>query len=375
VVNGVGSQAVLRTFAGVKAGDELVLNESVSGVNTSVTVTAPIDSDAAVTDYIFLSPCDSDSVAKPTDASNPTIQLGFYGECLTSTDIVIASLDANGEIVHWLYASNVTPTSNAIDLSAMTLATAGTLKSYTFSNVPAAIGGLNMTQQLASSKGVVVDRGDVDLTGTSPTHSWTLPPFTNAVDLVLSMMPMESGLGDHALVDWGPFSATYTTDVGARLVIEPTTPASFDTTTHQVQWTPATTGVTPDFSMAFATALRATSSLEIDWQLSAPYNAGIIQFPTLPVESGKDYNFAATDETGIDQVIVGKVTGGYDGIREIIQSLDGPQAIIGTAPTGAMSFGQFSDANVATARRAGSISRAKFLQKPVASTWKFRRRM
>jgi hypothetical protein len=257
----------------------------------------------------------------------------------------------------------------------MTLATAGTLKSYTFNNIPAAIGGLQLGQQLASSKGVVVDRGEEELVGTTATHSWKLPAFTNAVDLAIAMMPMESHQGEHALVDWGPFSATYTTDVGARLLIEPTTPASFDPTTPQVQWTPATTGVTPDFSMAFVRASRATESLQIAWQLSGPYDAGVLQFPTLPVENGDDYNFAATDTTGVDLILIGKVTGGYDAVRGIIQDLEGPQAIIGTSPTGSMEFEQFSDEVVVNARRAGSISRGKFLQKAVSPTWKFRRRM
>lgn len=368
---GIGTVVEVRTFAGVKAGDELVLTEGGGGAVTQVLVESPIDTDAAVESYLFSTPCDEQSTPKPTDASNPSVSLGLYGACMTSTDVIIASLDTNGEVVHWLYAPNVAQASNSIDLTGMTLATAGTSKSYTFNNIPVAIGGLSLNQQLASTKGVVIERS-IDLTGPTGTNTWKLPPFTNAIDLVNAFMDMESGLGSHAIADWGPFSATYTTDVAARLLIEPTTAASFDTTTHQVKWTPAATGVAPDFALAMAGAFRATGSLQINWQLSAPYGAGVVQFPTLPVENGKDYNFASTDTTGVDQVILGKVTGGYDAVREMLQSLDGPQDITATAATGTLTFEQFSDQAL---RRVRPASRGKFLQKPVAPAWKFRRRM
>jgi hypothetical protein len=370
---GVGTYVELRTFAGVHAGDDLILTLDEGGQTTDVTVTTPLDATSGVASYLVLSPCDTQSVDAPTDASNPQVTLGLYGDCLTSTDIVIASLDGGGEIVHWLYATNVAQASNAIDLSAMTLATAPTSKTYTFNNIPVAQGGVGLTQQLASTKGVVVERGEIQLPGTTATNTWTLPAFTGAIDNVMATTQMTSGLGQQAFLDWGPFSATYTTDVGARLLIEPTTAASFDTTTHQVKWTPDTTGVAPDFALAFASAFRSTGSLQIDWQLSAAYASGVVQFPTLPIENGKDYNFAATDSTGVDQVILGKVPGGYDLVRERLQSLAGPQDITGVAATGSMTFEQFSD--VTPARRVHPRSRGKFLQKPVAPTWKFRRRM
>jgi hypothetical protein len=368
---GIGTFVQLRTFAGVKAGDELVLTEDPRGVVTQVLVEAPIDTDALVDSYYFATPCDSNSTPKPGDASNPSVSLDLYGACMTSTDVVIASLDANGEPLHWLYAQNIAQASNSIDLSGMTLVTAPTSKSYTFSNIPVAVGGVTLDQQLASAKGVIIDRS-TDLAGPTATHTWMLPGFTGAIDLVLGFMNMASGLGSQNVVDWGPFSATYSTDVGARLLVEPTTPASFDTTTHQVKWTADTTGVAPDFAMATATADRVTSSLQIEWQVSAVYNGGVVQFPTLPVENGKDYNFALTDTTSVDQVVLGKVTGGYDAVREIIQSLAGPQDIAASGATGAMTFEEFSDQAL---RRVGPVSRGKFLQKPVAPTWKFRRRM
>jgi hypothetical protein len=370
---GIGTYVELRTFAGVKAGDNLILTLDEGGQVTDVTATAPLDATAGVVSYLFATPCDSQSVDAPTDASNPQVTLGLYGKCLTSTDIVIASLDDNGEVVHWLYAAGVAPASSAIDLSAMTLATAPTTKTLSFTNIPTAIPTINVAQQLASSKGVVIRFGENMVSGPSGTTSWKLPPFTNAIDLVNGITDMPSGIGSHAFIDWGAFSTGYTTDVGARLLIEPTTVASFDTAMHQVKWTPATTGVAPEFAYAFANAFRATGSLGISWQITAPYASGVVQFPTLPVENSNDYNFAATDTTGVDQVILGKVTGGYDAVRAVLQSTTGPQDLAVPGTTGGLTYEQFDDST--PTRQVKPQGRVKMLQKPVAPTWKFRRRM
>jgi len=178
---GVGTSVELHTFAGAKAGDNLILTLDEGGQNTDITVTSPIDATSGVTSYYFATPCDNASVDAPMDASNPQVTLGLYGKCLTSTDIVIASLDDNGEIVHWLYATNVVPAASAIRPSPMTLATPPVTKPLTFTNIPAAIPTINVAQQLASAKGVVIRFGENMVNGPSGTTSWKLPPFTSAI--------------------------------------------------------------------------------------------------------------------------------------------------------------------------------------------------
>jgi hypothetical protein len=333
----------LRTFSGVKPGDSLVLKDPFPGDKLDTTFVVPTDPDGTVTGYLIATPCDDRTVAKPTNGSNPSATMSLGNACSPTTDVLVVTLTTGGAPVHWMYASNVTEVSNTIDLSAMTIDGTPSTKMYSFTNVPAGAGGVSMTQYLATSRGVVIEHGSVNLAGTAPTYSAVFTPFAGALDLIETTLPMDSGLGVHGLYDWGTYGATYTTDVGARLLAEPMTAASFDTTAHQVTWTAGTAGATPDFTLSYVFADRPAASLSIDWRICAPYTAGVLQLPTLPVDGGVDYNLVSSDTVDINRLYLGKVTGGYDAVRPSLLSLNQPQDFAAGASSGTMTLERFAD--------------------------------
>lgn len=316
----------VHTFAAVKPGDELILEEESGGNAIELVITAPTDPTNGVTGYLYSTACDN--------TTDPSTSASLYLEdaCQPTTDVVIASLNGANEIVNYLYAADQDVSSGTLDLSSMTYV-APTEKTYTYNNVPAGIDGVFIIQQLASAAGQVVQLMG-GAAGMPATTTMKLPAFSGASEVVVGFI--ERTYGTHGLADFGPFNATYTTDVAARLLPEATSAPSYDVVNRRVTWTEATGGQTPDFVIADAYAFRETPLLAIQWALTAPYTAGMVQFPTLPVE-GTDYNFQATDTTGVDQVVLGKISGGYDAVREVLQSIDGPQSF-GFAGSGTLTF-------------------------------------
>lgn len=361
-----GTFVDIRTFAGVEPGDDLVLKDSLGGQVTDVLVTFPTDNDNTVTQYVVFSPCDTASITQ--SGSGASVSLGLYGACLTGTDLLVASANANDEIVHWLFLPNVTPVNDAIDLSSMTLTQTPVTKTYTINNIVSS-SRYDVRQELWTAKGLVFE-GETFTNGPSGAPTLTVPNVSGAVDVVIGETEVSNGLGGHVLVNWGAPSTAITVDVAPRLLAEVTDLPTFDATTHKVAWQQAATGQTPDFAISYTHASR--SALFIEWSLIAPYTAGSAQFPTLPPEGSLDYNFLPTDTIGVDFLIFGKVPGGYDAVRETILTSEGPQDVIGTSTSGALEIEQVFTTGTRTVgpKVGGRVDRTS-----VAPAWMLRRRM
>lgn len=329
--------ASLYTFAGVKSGDHLKLTDR-GAPGTSVTVTAAVDADPSVTQYMFSSPCGQGFAQAPGSAAQPSATFDLSNDCTGATDFVVASLDDAGEIVHWIYASNVTIAAQ-IDLTGMALTNAPSTKTYTINNANDFGFQMQVTQSLVSTRGEVVTReGTANGKGSPFTLTMKNPNFANAVDIVQATgFTTANGIGTHTLVDWSSYSTAYTVDAGARYLADLTAAPSLDTTAHTLTWTTGN-GVAPDFVLAFGYAFH--TNFGFDWTIAAPYGSSV-QFPTLPTDVG-DFTIGADDDASVVGIAFGKVPGGYDAVRATLFSTNGPQDLV-TSATGSITIETWND--------------------------------
>jgi hypothetical protein len=185
-------------------------------------------------------------------------------------------------------------------------------RTYTLTNVPAALSELEITDTLASAKGklAVLNHAATGAgTGTS-TLSMKMPAFTGASSYVEAVGT--SGRNAHTLLEWGPYSDTYTRDAGAWILKNFTSDPSYSEATHSVTWTESAEGVSPEYIYLIAGGYR-DAQYGIQWEMVAPYSEGTATLPTLPAEHA-ELNFRDADEPEVS-VRQYKVTGGYDAVR------------------------------------------------------------
>jgi hypothetical protein len=335
-----GTFADLKTFSGVQPGDELVLKDDFGGAGVDLDITAAVDSGGTVTGYRFSSPCD-DSQHAQNPPTTPSYSMSLDSRCVPNTDLIVASHDTNDAVVRYHYAANVSTSGGTADLTASTVYVSSNTKTYTFNNMPAN-SDLEFGVEMHSNKGRVITF-DAGGTGTAVAVSLKVTGFTGALELVFGGYPTMYGV--NGIAQWAPFAtAAFTVDAGALALRAATSGASFDVATKRAQWTEATAGVAPDFAVAELEIYRATGSLYVYWDVIAEAGAeGRVQYPTLPVEGGVDYNVLAGDMTETN-VTVGKVPGGWNGIRAKFFALDGPADLAGGANAGTLVFQNIDDA-------------------------------
>ena len=304
----------IATFAGVKPGDHLVL--SAKSAATQINVTVQVPDDAAATSYTVYTPCSTPTaVTPPLAVASGTVTLT---NCGTSTDFLVVTSDQTGTPLNAFYAANQAVADNGtVDLTNQTYA--GVLpRTYTMNNVPA-LRSTVIDDFVVDPHGIIWN-GNTSTPSdtTNPSATLAVPTFTNANDIVVTYT--SQGSSEHVLVDWGPYSQTFTTDVGARVLPFYTASPTFDTTTHMATITEDTTGQTPDLSVIAVNGFRQTDQRSWDWTIAAPH-ATSIGFPTLPTDV-YDFNFAATDQTFVSRWTNAKVPGGYDAVRaQILNAL------------------------------------------------------
>ena len=280
--------------------------------------TLPQDVSSGVTQFAVSTPCDYQ--VEPTAGSPSTlVTLTVDTNCSPTSDVLITSLDANDEIVNWLYVRDANTSGATLDLSGMSLNTPPASKTFTFNNAPAT--GVQFVDRLSSLQGPLSNMTSGG-PGTTVTSTLKLPAFAAAVESMLAVSAAPHG--NHYMLDWGPVSPTTTsTNIGvdARRLHEATSSGSYDVANRRVVWTEATTGSTPVFAIASAETIR--TNLVFTWRVAAAYTTGgVVQYPTLPVEN-VDYNFSATDTVTVPRITTVQMSGGWDAAREHAFALRG----------------------------------------------------
>lgn len=303
----------LRTFGGVKPGDHLLLNNAPPPSSFQITLDGPTAS-GLTRFYQVTTSCGT--------AENIVVPLGGTGDksahgdltlhnCGATTDIQIVSFNTGGEATGSIYVADKAVSPGATVQVTGPFASVPT-RTYTLTNVPTTVSEFHITDTLASTKGtlaILADDATGAGTGTS-TMSMKMPTFTNASSMVEAVASFNRN--KHTLLEWGPYSETYTRDAGAWVLKGFASDPTYSEATHAVTWTETPDGVSPDFVHLIASGRRPTQ-FNIQWEMVAPYTEGTARLPTLPTEHA-DLNLLESDqiEWSVRQY---KVTGGFDAVR------------------------------------------------------------
>jgi hypothetical protein len=332
---GVAPRGDVRTFAGVKPNDELVLHEENGDVSVvNVTINVPIDGN--VTRYFLRTPCNG--VTDITNASgsgsgsgsSPGGPVQLFG-CGATTDILIEGQDGNGQTVRTLFKSNVALNEGGvIDLTADAYVNAVDA-THMYTNIPARFGGLNVFGTINTTQGSIFDFFlSTDVVGGSAGLS-TKAPMVIPGTLAINFTELFDNLSFHSIIEWGAATNTYALDAGNILLPEFTEFPTFDIATRTGSWMQAATGAAPDMAVLEWDFDRPSQKRSWTWEIAAPFGSASVTLPLLPAD-GMEFNPVTDDNVNIDSLATVKVPGGYDAIRE--NALTPSQSSIVVGPTG-----------------------------------------
>lgn len=329
----------LRTFVGVKPGDNLKLSTggtAAQNVATNFTVTLPTD--AFASSYEMHTSCGTlhfDGGGGGSGSGSGTAIGGpstLYG-CGATIDVLLETFDTGGLPLGAIYKANVALSEGAtIDLSADAYTTPVPTGTINWANVPAGYTQVDARVGLATAKGPLretfVTPGQVAAGAASTT--FPRPAVTAGIAITQSHPSPTNFIGEQILVDWAPQStAPVAVDLAGALLPTYSTSPSVSAATRTVTWAATGTGVTPDFAWATLNASRldGKSTTFWDWSIVVPYSTTTFTLPTLPADVA-ELNFMASDDVQIDDLITAKVPGGYDAVRATLLSSFGPSEFV-----------------------------------------------
>jgi hypothetical protein len=346
-----GGNHTIETFGGVKPGDHLQITDGAQSTSINVTIQAPAD--GAASSYLVFSPCNSDGTSITTPPlsaiANPATGPMTLDGCGATTDFLVVSYDQNAQPLNFFYAPNVAVAdAQTIDLTASTYVAAST-RTLTFQNVPG-LQSLSFEDDLIDPQGAIFRTLNETTSDTlTPVVTELVPAFTGAASLVQSTFG--GNYEQQTVLDWGPYTDSYTVDVTAHALLAYANFPAYDVASHTATITEGTTGLTPDFTIALLNATREADGTTWDWITAAPHGASVV-LPVLPTDL-YDFNIAASDAAGVEAWATGKVPGGYDAVRERVLSISGV-AGFATSSSGT--------ATLATFQQGGGLARTRLLR-------------
>jgi len=326
----------LHTWAGVKPNDHLHLDlVTTAPPQANLTLTLPDDGQSH---YQLFTSCGINGIdvtpppVGSAVAANQPVNISIP-VCSAKQDFVALAQDSDFITVDALIATDVTVTdATNIDLSAATW-TAVTSTNYTYANLPADVGGVNVFASLVTAKGPMFSASGFATADANAATTAIPMPASQAVAATVSRV--STGNTDQNIVDWGPLGDV-NVDVGTALLKQITDLPLYDATTHAVTWPEAATGVEPDLVRTSLEAFRTDQASNTNhfwtWELAAPHGTTGAAFPTLPVGEF-DFNTVATDQANLNTLVVAKVPGGYDAARATIMNVSPPGGLV-AGPTG-----------------------------------------
>jgi hypothetical protein len=328
------AHAEIKTFAGVKPGDELLIEEpAYAFISVDVTLPTITNGDA----WEVWTTCGNDLFVSTAS------ELALF--CTGATDFTVVALDDTGAPIGFFYEPNVLLSDGAtIDLSTETYAAVGDA-SFAYASVPTAFDRVEVFNGIASPRGVSyqLETGG-DLTGGAATILQARPSPANTTAFVESTFgEVEPTANEHIAISWGPSATTTATTFDGTNKFLPsfTGDPTFDPATRQLAWTSTTTTAQPDFVKARFEGIRNEPLAAWYWDIVAPYNGTSVTFPVLP--TGIElFNALATDFTEVRELKTAKLSGGYDAIREqlFVQGLGNRSDGWGPVPQSASGEGQ-----------------------------------
>jgi hypothetical protein len=313
----------LATYVGVKPGDHLVLSNGDIETAITVTVTAVPDPAGAAT-YLYSSCLPGGTQLTGLSlVAVPVARTVTLSDCGATAGFLLVSRDQNNQVLNTAFVADVPVVDQGtVDLSAATWVAADP-KTWTFTNEPA-LTALDVQDDLVDAQGTVFSTSfETPSDAQDPTMTIPVPAFAGATEIISTTIFTAS---IHGLVDWGPYTSTYSVDVGARMLADFTSAPTYDPAAHTVSITEAATGGVADFISTVIHAERASDGRQWDWNIAAPH-ATTITLPALPTDV-YDFNIAATDAVDVELWGAAKVPGGYDAVRPHVFTSSGGQELV-----------------------------------------------
>lgn len=371
-LGGSGTSETVKTWANVKPGDTLYLDEAPSSNYDSYPVNVP--SQIGATYFYLETTCDTPDYLS-ADGSGQTInQFAYLSErCATTPMDAHVRVDmGSGGPPKSLFLPNYAPVAGqAMDITGTY--TDYVNKTFSYTNVPSEYLTIYGEYYAATTKGWI---RNYDGFNSSPTAgagmvSTPIPPIPGALPIEVINPWGASTLGDQYTIRWGA-TEPYTFDVGASLLRDFATSATFDPTTKKLTWTATSTGLTPDTTIVSIGVDRTTATDAGPqysfwyWDIVSADTGAEVQFPTLPPEITV-YQPIVGDNLYIYDLVSVKNAGGYDGVRGRAFSLDVDQAgQVVAGASGQFSYVSYFEGSGLRARQAGERAPKKlFLDRPV----------
>jgi len=359
VPTGIARTSDLRTFGGVKPGDQLKLNVRGQDPTVNFTLTLPTEPNALF--YQLHTPCQILDVTD-TDGSGglpgPGGPISLTG-CGTTTDFVIVAHDPDGFPITSIHKPNVVLVEGGtIDLTAETFVATQDV-TFSYESVPSNIGSLNVASFLASPRGSIAEAFSSALATNNMAMTTPVKRPVVAGSLQITATTFFGGnFGRPQVIEWGPPTTAYTLSMGnlltpTILVPDYTSVPGFDATTHAITWTTDAIGKLPDFTVANVFFDRTVGLAQTwIWEIVAPHTTTSIAFPVLPAPDDR-FNALGTDNTNVNELTTAKVPGGYDAIRANVLALEGPTGLV----TGAAGQVVFQELQLGKLRKRQPASR------------------
>ncbi|HET9624870.1 MAG TPA: hypothetical protein VFP84_26060 [Kofleriaceae bacterium] len=323
----------LRTFAGVKPGDHLVLGRNDKTV--SFTLRLP-QSEPLADQYQVATPCGG-GFAFPggggggSDAT-PGGSFQLTG-CPAKLDIAVVAI-ANGRTVGALvHPAAEINSDGVVDLTGDAYA-AATTRQFAYPNAPDI--AITTAHTLVSASGAFGPFGPAGGMQVSIDE----PAIAGATGITDAQIRLN---GTHHVIDAGPLAATTSTDLTGQLLPDFNGQPGYNPTNHLVTWIEDTQnlavlhGQTADLTI---TALDVSRENRVwHWTVAAPYAPGKVEFPTLPTDLADWSPNFETDGITVSELINVKLPGGYDQARAHIFDVNdalgnGSLAALATGITG-----------------------------------------
>lgn len=325
----------LRTFAGVKPGDQLRLHQPAEQTELAITFVVPIDPEAAT--YLLWTSCGSQDITSNggggsgsgSGSGTPGGLVTLYG-CGATIDLVIETRDASFEPLGAIVRTDVAVSPDmTIDLSSEAYA-ATVAQPLAYANVPGGFTTLNASYALVTDRGSLLEaNASADLTAGAASAMFRRPDVPGAT-VVAQTSFFNGSLGRHSVIDWGA-PGPYTFDGAGVFLREYASVPEFDVQAHKFGWT-TSPGAQPDLVLSYAYFSRpdGKGSQSWSWNIAAPYTGDSLVFPVLPAEQA-ELNPAVDDTASFDELVMMKVPGGYDAVRANVLSLDERGLVVGAS--------------------------------------------
>jgi hypothetical protein len=323
----------LRTFAGVKVGDHLVVTQD-DADDVTVTVTVPPFGTADTFNVHTTCGAGAITAAPGPVAVAPSGPIKLAG-CRGSADIVVIATTAADPSVRGAlhHASAAITDGKLVDLSNDSYAPLAPV-ALGYKNLPALAGMVTASHVLTTGNGAFV----LPLQNTAPIVQGVAsialdePMIGTAVGIVDTTLALG---GLHHIVDWAPLSASYMLDAAGVLLPDLSGGPSFSIATQRVTWREKPATAVPDLTIAELRVSKAITPQAPQlqswrWTVAAPYTTGELQLPRLPTDLAI-WAPGAGDAIDVTSLLNASVPGHYDAVRSRIHDRRGALGFVAGA--------------------------------------------